>query len=158
MKVSSRNVQGVNGDGEELSSMYVYAIEDHRLHFGDEKSLTRSEFAEECDINVLMSRYEKTGDVSAFMNNVKTPQYLDLSVVPDFQTALHVLRDAQLAFDALPAQVRFEFNNSPEEFVAFASDPENLSQMRTWGLAPPEKLPDAPMRVEVVNPPAEPAA
>lgn len=104
-------------------------------------SLTRQEFADECDINILMARYERTGAMPPLNQGVA--QYIDLTTIPsDYQTALTMLADAETAFMSLPATVRREFNNDPREFVEFASDPENLPQMQTWGLAPPTPTPE----------------
>lgn len=114
-------------------------------------SMTRQEFAEESDINTLMARYEKTGIFPGQMNAAE-PRYLDLTGMPDFQEAMHMLIAAEEAFMSLPATVRRDFDNDPGKFVAFAEDRENLPKLREWGLAPPEPVPDAPMRVEVVNP------
>ena len=119
-----------------------------------EPSLTRQEFAEECDINTIMARYEASGVISHV--NRATPMYLDTTDYPDLQGAMDQFREASLAFNALPASVRREFDNDPQLFVDFASDKANLPRMREWGLAPPEKAPDAPIRVEVMNSP-EPA-
>lgn len=113
-------------------------------------SRTRQEFAEECDINAIMSRYNRTGVISHV--NAAVPQYLDVSVLPSFQDAMQIVLDAEAAFAGLPSTVRREFDNDPAKFVAFAEDAENLGKLREWGLAPPEKLPEEPMRVEVVNP------
>lgn len=118
-------------------------------------SRTRQEFAEECDINAIMKRYERTGVMSH--TNRREPQYVDFSDgVPDFHTAMNMMVDAETAFMRLPASVRKRFENDPQEFVRFAAEKDNLPQMRDWGLAPPEIVADAPMRVEVVN--AAPAA
>lgn len=114
------------------------------------ESMTRQEFAEECDINVLMSRYEKTGMLP--VNERAPPMYVDFSAVPDFQTGMQLMIDAEEAFMRLPAKVRKEFDNDPLRFVEYAQDGDNLEKLREWGLAEPEKAPDAPMRVEVVNP------
>lgn len=112
-------------------------------------SLARQEFAEECDINVIMSRYERTGQLPV---PGYEPRYIDMTGMPgDYQSALEMLRDAEEAFMRLPAVVRREFENDPSQFVAFASDAENLDQMRTWGLAPALQEPAAtPAPVEPV--------
>ncbi|AXH77494.1 MAG: internal scaffolding protein [Microviridae sp.] len=117
----------------------------------DDFSRTRQEFADECDINNIMDRYDATGVISHV--DQRTPMYIDVSDVPDLQSALRVLDEAQRAFMSLPAKVRKEFDNDVHEFVSFAENGENLAKMREWGLAPPEKVPDPPMRVEVVTPP-----
>lgn len=116
----------------------------------DGPSKTRQEFAAECDINVIMAKYKKTGVLPM---DQRQQQYVDFGDVPDLQTAMNTLIDAEKAFMSLPALVRRDFDNNAIEFVKFAEDRENLPKMREWGLAPPEAIPDAPMRVEVVNPP-----
>lgn len=119
-----------------------------QIDFVDAKSMTRQEFAEECDINNIMARYERTGVWP--MLDAPQPRYLDCSEIPDFQSAMQTVLDANVAFMSLPASVRRDFDNDPAQFVDFACDPENIGQMREWGLAPPEKAPDAPLSVRVV--------
>lgn len=120
------------------------------VSFGD-LSRTRQEFASECDVNVLMKRYEKTGVLPQFMQ--REPRYLDVSEVPQFHEAMDLMVQASASFARLPANVRKEFDNDPEKFVSFAQDRENLDRMREWGLAPPAEPEAAPMRVEVVSAP-----
>lgn len=118
-------------------------------------SLTRTEFQEDCDINHLMARFEKTGVISHI--NQRQPIYADLSEMPDtLEEALAQLEAGKAAFMSLPAAVRREFDNDPVEFVAFAADPDNIDQLREWGLAKPvEKAPE-PLAVRVVADPAPP--
>lgn len=136
--------QAVNSHGEILSS--YYAQHDQIEMFQADDGMARQEFADECDINVLMATYEKTGVLNHY--NTKQPQYLDVTEVPDLSQALRYMDDAQAAFMSLPATVRREFDNDPIKFVDFASDPGNLDQMRKWGLAPPapvtEPISEAP--------------
>lgn len=117
-----------------------------------EPSLTRQEFAEECDINSIMEKYEKGGAISHV--NRHEPVYLDTTLYPGLQASMDLFRQAATEFNALPAKVRREFDNDPQKFVDFASDPENLPRMREWGLAPPEAAPPEPVKVELVNAPA----
>lgn len=121
-----------------------------------DKSLARQEFKEESDINVLMARYRTHGVMPTM--RVQEPRYLDVSAVPDFHTAMQIVIDSEAAFMTLPAAVRKEFGNDPGAFVEYASNPDNIGQMREWGLAAPEKAPEAPMRVEVVAPANDPGA
>lgn len=120
-------------------------------------SLTRQEFADDCDINKLMSQYEKTGLLPSNMNTSQ-PRYLDVSEVPDLRTALDYLQDSTAAFMALPASVRKEFDNDALKFVDFASDPKNIDDMRKWGLAPPLPKPAEPQEVRIVPSDEEVAA
>jgi hypothetical protein len=105
-------------------------------------TLTRQEFADECDINVLMERYQNR-DIGAIMRAAGEPAYYDFASMPNtLMGFMKLTQDAENAFMTLPAQVRREFDNDPIAFVDYASDPSNLDQMRSWGLAPP--APSAP--------------
>lgn len=132
---------GTNSDGELLSSAYIDRSGCSDPSFGLDcsnlPSLTRQEFADECDINILMDKYEKTGIISHI--NPRSPQYLDLSDVPDLQTAHQIIQDATREFMALPATTRASFDNDPMKFVQFAENPDNIEKMREWGLAAPAK-------------------
>ncbi|AXH73037.1 MAG: internal scaffolding protein [Microviridae sp.] len=100
-------------------------------------SLTRQEFAEECDINTLMKKYE--GHVIGGPGNMAPADmmYADFTELPGSLLEYMTYMDkAENAFMSLPAAVRREFDNDPRAFVDFASQSENLPQMQTWGLAP----------------------
>lgn len=115
----------------------------------DPVSMTRQEFADECDINSIMKRYEGSWPPPS----MRPPMYVDFTAVPsDLQGALNMQMAASEAFMQLPASVRKEFDNDAVRFVEYAADRDNLPQLREWGLAAPEKVPDPPTRVEVVNP------
>jgi len=127
---------------------------DETTLYCDDPSMTRQEFADECDINVIMERYEKTGVISHVQK--AAPMYLDYTAVPDnLADAMAMLNDADTAFMSLPAKVRREFDNDPLKFVDFAQKPENLDQMRQWELAPPAPKPE-PKAPDLAPPPAPP--
>lgn len=150
-----------------FDGLYSAAVP-HRRRFAyvdDLPSMTKQEFQDECDINQIMDRYEKTMMLPPGMMSEREPQYLNCLDVPNLMEAKQIMIEADAAFMRLPAKVRKEFDNDAMRFVEFASDPENLEQMREWGLAPPAKAPEEPMRVRVVPdpdlppaPPAPPAA
>lgn len=145
-------MQGCNCDGELLSSAFVQKAEDYGVNFEGETSRTRQEFAEECDINALMARYEKSGVIS-HVNN--TPgQFLDLGDASalDLMSAMNTLNAASDAFMSLPATIRAEFDNDAMSFVAFAEDASNIDKLREWGLAKPQDVEPPPQKVEVVGP------
>lgn len=121
-----------------------------------EPSKTRQEFAEECDINTIMERYEAGGAVSHV--NKANPIYLDTTLYPDLRGSLDAFRIASEQFAALPAKVRREFDNDPQKFVDAATDDSYRDKFREWGLLEPEPVVEKPIRVEVVSPPVVPAA
>jgi len=97
-------------------------------------SRTQQASKDEADINTIVRRFGITGQLP---QGTRLPQYGDFSGVFDFQSAQNAIRRAQEAFNALPADVRDAFRNDPHEFVEFASNPENLDDLREMGLAPP---------------------
>ena len=156
-------VQGLNSIGEEMSSFYVQKDEDTKsfgLDCSVEPSLTMQEFKDECDINVLMDRFAKTGEMPNI--NAKEPRYLDLSdlgEIGSLASVMHTMEVAQEMFMRLPAKIRLgEFENDPVRFVEYAENMANIDQLREWGLAKPAEPPPAPMRVEVVNSATPPGA
>lgn len=146
--------QGFNSVGEELSGVRVAHPP---VRYADNTpSMTRQEFAAECDINVLMAHYEKNAIMPPV--NGKEPSYFDASAVPDFREALDIAREAGDAFMRIPAAARKELDNDVYKFVEYCKDPENTEQLRKWGLVDPVPVEAPPMRVEVVNPPSAPPA
>lgn len=123
------------------------------IDFSGEPSRTVQEFAEDCDINTIMARFERTGVMP--MDGSREPVYYDFTTMPtNLMESLDIMRLGEEAFMGLPATVRREFDNDPRMFLDFASDPENLSQMQSWGLAPPPAKPAEPMAVRIVGDPA----
>lgn len=117
---------------------------------------TRLDMQDECDVNLIMARYERAGGM--FPQHLRQPMYLDMTTTPDdLMTAMSQMREAETAFMTLPAHVRKEFDNDPMKFVEFASDTDkNLPKLREWGLAAPEPIAEKPIQVEVINPNPEP--
>ena len=84
---------------------------DMGLDCSDDPVLTIQSEKENCDINVIVDRFEKTGVLPSMTSS---PLYGDFSVPFDFQEAQQILINAQNAFMQLPAKVRREFDNSKE--------------------------------------------
>lgn len=106
-----------------------------------DKTLTLQSEANDTDINVIMDRYLRTGQVP--YAGMRIPTSGDFDQIADFRTCVELVQDAERAFLRLPAGLRAELGNDPGRFIAFAEDPKNLPVMRHWGLAPPEE-PKAP--------------
>jgi len=100
----------------------------------EDKSLAKQSFADECDINTIVKRFNLTGQLP---ENVRPPSYADFDDVMDYHSAMNAVRAAEESFYAMPADLRFRFNNDPGAFVDFCSDRENLDEMRKLGLAVP---------------------
>lgn len=84
-------------------------------HTGEvEKSLTDQSQADDCDINLLMKRYEKSGVI---VTNSQSPSFGDVSDLKSFQEAQNIFIEANKAFMSLDAKVRKEFDNDPAKFL-----------------------------------------
>lgn len=113
------------------------------------RSLTQQNMLESTNINNIMDKYHRHGLIDHVSKH--QGQYGDFTIMPDFQTAMNKLNEAQAMFDTLPAATREIFDNDPGKFLDFATDPENLEEMREMGLAPPAKKPPEPQKVQVVS-------
>lgn len=120
------------------------------------ESMTKQSFKDQCDINKIIGRFQKTGlvdHVSRFQGN-----YADLTDVPTYQDAMNKIIAANECFSSLPSNIRKQFSNNPQEFLAFVADPENLPAMAEMGLVTlPEPAPAPPADVPADAPQATPA-
>lgn len=110
--------------------VYTKFTEDEILH--QKVKMADQSFKEECDVNVILSRYMKTGQLIHV--NTRTGVYADVSEIPDLMGAMTQVQHAQQAFDDLPAEIRKRFNNSPVEMINFLQDPRNDEEAIKLGL------------------------
>ena len=92
------------------------------LEFCD-RSLTKQSFAKDADINNILASYSKTGILANA--NTQIPLFGDFTNVPDYQTSLNMVNDANQRFSQLDARVRDRFGNDPAKLLAFLSDDSN---------------------------------
>lgn len=104
---------------------------DVSIAFPDVSPVTKQEFKDECDINILMSRYESTGQMPVI--NERAPQYLDATGY-DYQTAMNFVAGANTLFNEMPASIRNRFENDPAQFLDFCSQEKNRPEMQEMGL------------------------
>lgn len=120
------------------------------ITFDQDKGMTRQEFERECNINNIMSKYQKTGVVDHITKH--SPFYGDYDPI-DFQTALNTIRDGEAMFAELPSAARKFFSNDPAEFMAFVQDPDNIDKLVELGLATkPVQAPETPDPVATPTP------
>lgn len=96
------------------------------------KSLCQKHFRDECDINKIMSRFEKTGEIQ--MRGGR-PFFGDFSDGTDFLEAQNRIIEAETLFMDLPAKTRALFQNEPAIMFQFLSDPKNQEEAYRLGLA-----------------------
>ena len=102
-----------------------------------DKSLAVQSHRDEADINTIVDRFMKTGK---FPEDVRAPTFADFEDIVTFQDAQNAVALARDSFLQMPADVRARFDNDPALFVGFCSDPKNLDEMRSMGLAVPSQV------------------
>jgi len=106
-------------------------------------SQTDESFGPDCDINTIYKKWMKTGDDSILKQ--RQGQYLDLTSIPDYATALNTIQQANDEFMSLPAELRKKFANDPQEFITFLKNPDNDAEAVKLGLKEyqkPEPVPE----------------
>ncbi|AXH73641.1 MAG: internal scaffolding protein [Microviridae sp.] len=99
---------------------------------------TKQSFKDECDINVLMRRYEVSGVLPV---GVGVGTYGDYSEAPDFMEAQNVIVRANAQFASLSARVRDRFGNDPAKFLEFVAEESNYDEAVKLGLLKDEAKP-----------------
>lgn len=110
---------------------------------------------EESNINTIVRRFGISGELP---NQVAMPQTGDFTNIPDFHTAMNLVRKSQEEFLKVPAEVRARFGNDPAAFMNFLEDDANRDEARRLGLLrDPDPVP-SPVRVQVVPDAGTPAS
>lgn len=97
-----------------------------------EPKLTDQSFKNQCDINVIMANYAKTG-VFGHVNSSE-PKYIDNSNIPSLEQAFEVVYAAEEAFYELPADIRKLMDNDPSQLENFISNKENAELLLKHGV------------------------
>lgn len=103
-----------------------------RQLLGFDEGRTKQQFKDECDINNIMKKYER----NLLLDHVNrfNGQYADVTGDVDYQTALNTIISAEEAFFSIPAKIRARFENDPQRFLEFVSDPSNREELGKMGL------------------------
>lgn len=109
--------------------------------------MTKQSHTDECNINLIMKRFERTG----VLEHVTTysPQWGDFSNTPSsYSEAINQVQAANEMFLSLPSALRARFNNDAGAYIDFVQNPDNLEELRELGLtklkaSPPTEAPKA---------------
>lgn len=92
------------------------------------RSMTQQSMAKDCDINCIVAKARKTGTLPA---GVRQPMFGDFSAGSTYHDVKCRVARAEAEFLLLPADVRYRFHNDVGEFLDFASDVANASELRS---------------------------
>lgn len=92
----------------------------------------QQQFKDDCDINSIMARFQKTGAIDHV--SMHQPQYGEATPV-DYHTAMNIITKAQQMFADLPSSLRRRFDGDPSKLLEFVQDPDNADEAAELGLA-----------------------
>ncbi len=110
-------------------------------------SRTQRQFRDECDINLIMAKYNKGHAIDHFTR--RNASYGFASGL-SFTESMNLVIQAQNMFEDLPSNIRKKFANSPAEFLDFVQDESNADEMVELGLR------EAPSPVDKQKPIGDP--
>jgi len=105
----------------------------------DEPSMAQQHFKDECDINQIMARYQRTGILTENPGSSR-PLFGDFSDVSDFQSAQNAILDVHDSFMSLPSSIRARFDNDPGLLLDFLSEEVNRNEAISLGLVNPARV------------------
>lgn len=100
----------------------------------DNPGRTKQEFVDDCDINKIVERFTRTGQLPPPRGAM---QYGDFSDVGSYHEAHLAIQHANDTFAELPSAVRTRFHNDPGAFLKYLDNPDNHEEARAAGLLPP---------------------
>jgi len=114
-------------------------------------SKTDQQWKKSCDVNEIVTKYKRTGQLSHVRSQQAT--YQDVSEIPDLLTSLTQVQKAKDAFLTVPAELRKKLDNDPVNFIEYLNDPKNDSEAIKYGLKnkptpTPAPVPDVPIKNE----------
>lgn len=118
-----------------------------------EPTKTDQSFRKDCDVNTIISKFKKTGQITHLARNQGV--YADLSTVTDLLSSLNQVKQAEEAFMTIPSELRYRLNNSPAEFVEWINDPKNNEEAIKYGLKSRSEIPDEPKTLTKEKPNAK---
>ncbi len=92
---------------------------------------TEQHHKKECDVNLIIKKYDKTG----LINHVAKfeGKFGDLTGM-EFKEMQDKIANAKTMFEELPAEIKKEFDNTPEKLLSFMEHDENRDRAIELGL------------------------
>jgi len=145
--MSSNQITPLIDDGCLFKS--AYSVKNRvRLSFPENSRWTKQSAKDECDVNIIMSRYIATGELPNIAE--RAPQYLDVTGL-EFQSSMDFIAGANSLFHEMPSGIRARFENNPALFLDFCSQEKNRPELAEMGLLKPIVPPVIPNPIPVQN-------
>jgi len=92
-----------------------------------QKSRTRQSEKDNCDINKIMERFNRSGKLPTMQQS--PPRYGE-AIATDYATSLNIVKQAQDSFRQLPADARKYFEHNPQRFLEAISNPSEEDKQK----------------------------
>lgn len=125
-----------------LSTIRKYRDRTRLPYVSEGPSRTKQSFQDECNVNLILSRWRKAGIVTHLSSG--TPDYGDFSGAEDYHSSINRVMAAQEAFDALPSAVRARMDNDPGKLLSFVDNPDNQAEAIELGIIADPNPPPKP--------------
>lgn len=99
-----------------------------------EPTMTIQSEKDNCDINVIMSRYATCGTPLPYRTDGVEPVYADVSELGDYMENYQRCKQAEEMFNSLPSALRKELDNNPANLLPFIQDEKNKERCYEYGL------------------------
>ena len=117
----------------------------------DDPTMTKQALKDDADVNKIIKKYNRVDLMKQAYELEAIYGEIDSQ---DLQEAMNKVIAAEQAFEQVPSEIREQFGNDPGRWIDYATNKENLEQMRAWGFAPRKEPEPSPVQVQVINPPA----
>ena len=112
-------------------------------------SATKQSFKDECDVNQIMKKYQKTGVIDHVSRYGGDYGFADSH---DFHEAMSLVADANTMFEELPSAAREHFDNDPAKFLDFVDTMDEIKDrplLEELGMIDTQfQQPEAPPEIE----------
>ena len=98
-------------------------------------SMTAQEFAQDCDINHIVKRAQRTGTLPIVPREVMYGE--EDETAGDLRAKMDLINSIRDHFESLPSDIRLRFNNDALAFNAWVVNPDNYDEAVKLGLVKP---------------------
>ncbi len=112
--------------------VYSYVNRRPRVRLAAGSGGAKQAFANECDINQIMAKYQKTGAVAHVAKHIGEYNFATSAT---FHDAMNIVAKANSLFEELPSKIRNLCKNDPATFLDFVQDEANADELVELGLA-----------------------
>ncbi len=140
---------------EQVRSAYDGSVVSVKAEQGG-PSEVREAFKDEADINNIVARYQKTGQMPL---NADEARFGDVSDFRDYKAALDFVREARDNLRDMPEEARGQYQADPDGFIEALEEATTRDDLVALGIVvDPEEKPPAKPALKPAEPAVEPPA